>query len=306
MCKVINDKVVNEDDDFWIEVEPVKWYVDEKHVLVVSTSILASGIQFENEFTVFDFLKKYFVPNLIQYLENTKKETSNDIISLEKNKMDEKEKLGLDEESINTFRNSIKKVSDEEADKLSKKILHHIYNNYDADGFLDLDYITNLLLQGANINYKENFLIECIKINDIDAIKLFLKAGADINMSDNDGLTPLIYAAKLNNSEIVKLLILMGADINRRDNSYATALNYAYVMENKVIFDLLIQNGAFINTYDVNNLTLKEMYNDKIDASFLFGYNRKSSYGEVVELLNQAKEDLENFQNENRKVYHKK
>ncbi len=306
VCKVINDKVVNEDDDFWIEVEPVKWYVDEKHVLVVSTSILASGIQFENEFTVFDFLKKYFVPNLIQYLENTKKETSDDLISLEKNKMDEKEKLGLDEESINTFRSSIKKVSDEEADKLAKKILDHIYNNYDNDGFLDLEYITNLLLQGANINYKENFLIECIKINDIDAIKLFLKAGADINMSDNDGLTPLIYATKLNNSKIVKLLILMGADINRRDNSYATALNYAYVMKNKVIFDLLIQNGAFINTYDLNNLTLKDMHHDKIDTSFLFGYNRKSSYGEVVELLNQAKEDLENFQNENRKVYHKK
>jgi hypothetical protein len=44
-----------------------------------------------------------------------------------------------------------------------------------------------------------------------------IKAGADVNLADDTGATPIIIAAEEGNSTIVALLIQAGADVNQED-----------------------------------------------------------------------------------------
>jgi ankyrin repeat protein len=51
-------------------------------------------------------------------------------------------------------------------------------------------------------------------MGDATAVQLFLTAGMDPDVKDNEGVTPLIAAAGAGRSEVVKLLLDKGADLN--------------------------------------------------------------------------------------------
>jgi ankyrin repeat protein len=76
-------------------------------------------------------------------------------------------------------------------------------------------------------------------------IKLLISTkGADVNIKDNWGHTPLFY---VNSKEIAELLISKGADVNEKDNKGKTPLFYIH---SKEIAELLISKGAGINIKD--------------------------------------------------------
>jgi hypothetical protein len=80
-----------------------------------------------------------------------------------------------------------------------------------------------------------------------DYIRVLINEGADANAKNNDGWTPLMFAARYSSSpEIVKLLIEKGADVNARDNNGAPLLIYA-VRQTPEIVKLLVDNGADVN-----------------------------------------------------------
>jgi ankyrin repeat protein len=61
-----------------------------------------------------------------------------------------------------------------------------------------------------------------------DIIKLLIEAGADCNLAENDGVTPLMGATyKCDNIEIFKMLIGAGADLFAIDKRGHTALEHA-------------------------------------------------------------------------------
>jgi len=74
-----------------------------------------------------------------------------------------------------------------------------------------------------------------------------------VNIRDNTGSTPLIYAAAhpsrgANNlSEIIKELIAWGAEINAQNNNGNNAFSWAVITHNFDIADLLLKKGADIN-----------------------------------------------------------
>lgn len=73
-----------------------------------------------------------------------------------------------------------------------------------------------------------------------------LRAGADPNMADSNGRTPLIHAS-IGNGRLVQTvpqLLLFGADINHRDNKGKTALDYALESAEDEIASYLLEMGA--------------------------------------------------------------
>ena len=105
--------------------------------------------------------------------------------------------------------------------------------------------------------FKETLHKACDKGN-IEAVKQFLADGADVNVKDKDGGTPLSYAAFEGHKEIAELLIEKGADVNATGESGRTPLHNAGSW-NKETIELLIAKGADVNAEVVS----KTRYNGR-------------------------------------------
>lgn len=69
-------------------------------------------------------------------------------------------------------------------------------------------------------------------------MKLLIENGAEINIKDNDGNTPLHYAAKRGFMGIIRLLVENGADINAKNNDGQTPNDISFFKGN--VFGYLI------------------------------------------------------------------
>ncbi len=67
--------------------------------------------------------------------------------------------------------------------------------------------------------------------NDITAAKVLLKMGADINLQDKNGETPLMYAVREKNVSAVKLCLQNGSKIDIQNNNGETACDIARYMD---------------------------------------------------------------------------
>ena len=78
---------------------------------------------------------------------------------------------------------------------------------------------------------------------NIESVKQHLAAGTDVNAKDDEGLTPLHYAAYYSHKETVELLITEGADLNAK--SYGeTPLDLAIRLGQTETADLLRKHGG--------------------------------------------------------------
>ena len=74
-----------------------------------------------------------------------------------------------------------------------------------------------------------------------------IRNGAQTEVEDNNGYTPLIYAAMLNKLEVAKLLISYGAQVNKPNRRGITPLSMAVIQRNFDVVKYLITNGADLN-----------------------------------------------------------
>ncbi len=91
--------------------------------------------------------------------------------------------------------------------------------------------------------------------DQIEIAKLLIENGADINETDNTGITTLMEASSNGQLEIVKLLIEKGADVNKVNAYGETALAVASYYGHLEIVRLLIEKGADVNEVDKNGRT---------------------------------------------------
>ena len=89
----------------------------------------------------------------------------------------------------------------------------------------------------------------------MEVVKLLLEKGANVNVQDIHGRTPLYWAAQNGYTEIVKLLLEKGADVNARDNDGNTPLHWAVGACDLEIVKLLLEKGANENHQDNNSIT---------------------------------------------------
>ncbi|MGN0820272.1 MAG: ankyrin repeat domain-containing protein [Akkermansia sp.] len=92
------------------------------------------------------------------------------------------------------------------------------------------------------------FLFDIAKAScEEDGGEIILKAGANINAKDADGMTALMHAANFARDKVTKLLLKHGADVKIRDSSGKTALMYAADHEEDDVARLLLEHGAEVN-----------------------------------------------------------
>lgn len=89
------------------------------------------------------------------------------------------------------------------------------------------EQIQKLIDDGASVT--DDLLILAAGGNSNSAvIEALIKAKADVNARDKDGVTPLMLAAMLNsNPAVIETLVKASADINARDKAGKTAFDYA-------------------------------------------------------------------------------
>lgn len=105
-----------------------------------------------------------------------------------------------------------------------------------------------LLSKGADVNMADRQgrtpLIVASEQNQLHNIKLLLSNGASINWQDNRGFTALRCAAEYNRIEAARLLIDSGADLNLKDKEGQTPLAAATKWDYSALKDLLEQKGG--------------------------------------------------------------
>lgn len=92
---------------------------------------------------------------------------------------------------------------------------------------------------------KEGFsplLLACYRGN-VEVAKLLIETGCDINQKSSMG-TPLMAAVVKGNNSITQFLLLKNANVNLTDENGTTALMYAAMFKNKEIVILLLQKNA--------------------------------------------------------------
>ncbi len=108
----------------------------------------------------------------------------------------------------------------------------------------------NLVSKGANVHLTDNVGNTCLhfaslggtslkKISDLIARKI------DVNSVNNEGKTPLFYAAQISSKKIFELLLKNGANPFLRDKFNKTALHYVN-SKRKDEFENLIRNYTFV------------------------------------------------------------
>jgi ankyrin repeat protein len=97
-----------------------------------------------------------------------------------------------------------------------------------------------------NLSAQSADLISKVRNNDLNAVKVLIASGADVNMEDDMmGYTPLYLAITGSNKEMVELLLLNGADINKVDKRTGyTPLMMTLNSNNAELAKLLISKGA--------------------------------------------------------------
>ena len=98
-------------------------------------------------------------------------------------------------------------------------------------------------------------LIEAVEALNLQEVQDAIEAGAEINVANDGGYTPLMLAALRGNEEIVDLLISKGANVNVATKWGATALTRAAQDGHLFIVELLLSNGAEINQSEYDGYT---------------------------------------------------
>ena len=115
-----------------------------------------------------------------------------------------------------------------EADSYKKTMLMGIVQTCDSS-----DVVLNAIQEGANVNETNEEgmtpLMEAAKSNqNVHILFTLLSAGAQVNTVDKKGRSALAWAAGNNSSPmVISALIEAGADVNRTDSNQKTALMYA-------------------------------------------------------------------------------
>jgi uncharacterized protein len=113
----------------------------------------------------------------------------------------------------------------------------------------DLNKIRQIVMQYHNVNQRElPSLQTAVAIaaagKDIQSLRTLLKLGADPNISDYIGVTPLMAAVTAGSEDTVKLLTAAGANVAAVNKAGDSAISLAKELHHNQLLPLLQKSGA--------------------------------------------------------------
>lgn len=128
----------------------------------------------------------------------------------------------------------------------------------------NIQRIQEIASAGGNINVKDSAsqaspLIFAVMCEQLASVALLLSLGADSNLEDKYGNTPLMHAVIKRNKHIIQKLLEAGADPRAQNIVGESALSYAeHDSALADIYTLLSGNQASNNGHILRSFTLKE------------------------------------------------
>lgn len=101
---------------------------------------------------------------------------------------------------------------------------------------------------------REQALLEATEKGNFARVEYVLSRGADVNVKDAFGWTPLMNVASAGRMDIATSLLANGANLELRDNGGTTALGLAAAKGRDDMVTLLLERGANINAKDGKGL----------------------------------------------------
>lgn len=130
----------------------------------------------------------------------------------------------------------------------------------------NLKLAEHLMKLGASPQYS---LYAAAYNRDVEAIRLLVKHGADIEERTGGGATPLIGAVQWSHFESAEAMAKLGADVNAQDERGMTALHYMLKKGSEFEhFEMLAKFGARGDIADRNGVTAAEVMARKKDPRF--------------------------------------
>ncbi len=163
-----------------------------------------------------------------------------------------------------TDRSSLKVFEDENDFNLYQKFAYALENGYDRDellgkiyGVLEKAYREDGVDVNAPGKDGSTMLTEASNDNDIWSLKFLLRMGADVNATDANGVTALMYAAMNGCTDAAEILLSVpGIELEKKEPfSGATALHFAASYGFTDMCALLVKAGADINTTNNRGFT---------------------------------------------------
>ncbi|WP_390587489.1 ankyrin repeat domain-containing protein [Erythrobacter sp. MTPC3] len=111
----------------------------------------------------------------------------------------------------------------------------------------DALWIRFLVQRGANPNIRNAKGVTPIQIATrlgfVDGVEELIKGGARINVADSQGETPLISAVHQRNLPLVRRMLAEGADPDRNDNSGRSARDYIELMSQNTLLKMELEKA---------------------------------------------------------------
>jgi ankyrin repeat protein len=137
----------------------------------------------------------------------------------------------------------------------------------------------------------DSFLIRCLKASKFRSAEWLINHGANVDLKNNEGKSPITIAIEKDNLAVVKGLLEMGkVDINQRDIDGRSLLQNIVVFGNHKMAKLFINKGADLNNTDHHerNVLFDALaYGDRTFLNYLLSLeqidlNHKDAIGNTI------------------------